>query len=141
MERQFTAPDEKILTELLGGELYQVWNKSCAKIEELYEMDRLWNRPGKNWEYEYKYRRGGKTLCTLYAAPNRIGLMIIFGAAERKKFEDRRQDFSPEIIRVYDEAQTYHDGKWMMFDWKDDTLFEDMAGLLMIKRKPNRNRG
>ena len=26
-------------------------------------MERLWNTGGKNWTYEYKYRRGGKTLC------------------------------------------------------------------------------
>ena len=27
----------------------------------------LWNKGGKAWAYEYKYRQGGKTLCALYA--------------------------------------------------------------------------
>ena len=63
-----------------------VWNKLCALIDEKYEMERLWNKGGKAWTYEYKYRRGGKTLCALYARENCIGFMIIFGKDERAKF-------------------------------------------------------
>jgi len=37
------------------------------------------------------------------------------------------------------EAKTYHDGKWIMFELVDNTLFDDMRKLLAIKRKPNKN--
>ena len=50
------------LNILLGDSLFAVWQEVCRKIEEKYEMDRLWNTGGKKWDYEYKYRRGGKTL-------------------------------------------------------------------------------
>lgn len=38
----------------------------------------------------------------------------------------------------YDEATTFHDGKWIMFELKNTNLFSDMERLLQIKRKPNR---
>jgi len=118
--------------------LFEVWIQLCKLIESRYDMERLWNSGGKKWTYEYKYRRGGKTLCTLYAKKNVLGLMIIFGKEERTKFESNRDDYSIEVQRVYDESTTYHDGKWMMYELTDISLFFDMEKLLLIKRKPNK---
>ena len=113
-----------------------------------------WKDPGtvevKNWTYEYKYRRGGKTLCSLYArndcagfmiifGKDERGFMIIFGKDERTKFEESRESFSAEVQKIYDESKTYHDGKWVMFYPDDESLFSDFMRLLAIKRKPNKN--
>ena len=47
--------------------LFEVWQELCAVIDEKYEMERVWNAGGRKGTYEYKYRRGGKALCCLYA--------------------------------------------------------------------------
>ena len=83
-------PTESSMIELLGRSLYEIWQQLCMTIDKKYEMDRIWNNGGKKWTYEYKYRRGGKTLCCLYAKSSCIGFMIIFGKDERAKFEDIR---------------------------------------------------
>nr|WP_249026610.1 DUF3788 family protein [Thomasclavelia cocleata] len=72
-------PDAEEMTYLVGESLYDIWNKLNALIKEKYDMDCLWNKGGKAWKYEYKYRRGGKTLCALYARENCVGFMIILG--------------------------------------------------------------
>ena len=64
--------------------------------------------------------------------------MIIFGKEERLKFEEDRASYTKEIQRIYDETKTYHDGKWMMFEPTDMSLFDDFMRLLHVKRKPNR---
>ena len=56
-------PSQSTMTELIGQSLFEVWQALCSAIDEKYDMERLWNTGGKNWTYEYKYRRGGKTLC------------------------------------------------------------------------------
>ena len=94
-------------------------------------MDRVWNKGGKAWDYEYKYRRGGKTLCALYARENCVGFLVILGKEERAKFEAERENYTKEV-------QTNHDGKWIMFEPADTSLFQDFMRLLRIKRKPNR---
>ena len=131
-------PSQSTMTDLLGQSLFEVWQALCLAIDENYEMERVWNTGGKNWTYEYKYRRGGKTLCSLYAKSNCIGFMIIFGKDERTKFEDIKSNLSTTVCRKYDEAKIYHDGKWVMFEPTDTAEFDDYMKLLAIKRKPNR---
>lgn len=131
-------PSQSAMLELLGQSMYGVWQALCLAIDEKYDMERLWNTGGKNWTYEYKYRRGGKTLCSLYAKKNHVGFMIIFGKDERRKFEEIRDTLSNAVCRQYDEAQTYHDGKWVMFEPADTTEFDSYMKLLAMKRKPNR---
>ena len=131
-------PDGGEMTALVGKPLYDVWRALCALIDETYDMDRLWNAGGKAWKYEYKYRRGGKTLCALYARENCVGFMVILGKDERLKFEADRENYTEEVRSIYDKAQTYHDGKWLMFELADASLFPDFIRLLNIKRRPNR---
>lgn len=131
-------PSQSTMTELLGPSLSEIWEALCAAIDEKYDMERLWNTGGRNWTYEYKYRRGGKTLCCLYAKNNCLGFMIVFGKNERTKFEEIRDVLSEAVCRQYDEAKTYHDGKWVMFEPANTEDIEDYMKLLSIKRKPNR---
>ncbi len=132
------VPTHEEMTALLGQSLFDVWIELSNLIESKYDMERLWNSGGKRWTYEYKYRRGGKSLCALYAKENVFGFLIIFGKDERAKFEANKNDHSIEVQSVYDESTTYHDGKWMMFELTDTSLFSDMEKLLLIKRKPNK---
>ena len=131
-------PSQKTMTELLGQSLFEIWQRLCLVIDEKYEIERIWNTGGKNWIYEYKYRKGGKTLCCLYAKNNCIGFMIIFGKDERTKFENIRGTLSNTVCKQFDEAKTYHDGKWVMFYPTNTAEFADYMNLLAIKRKPNR---
>lgn len=132
------VPSADQMTMLVGKPLYELWTQLCALIDENYDMGRLWGSGGKAWTYEYKYRRGGKTLCALYARENCIGFMVILGKDERSKFENNREHYSGEVQKNYDETPTYHDGKWLMFAPTDTVLFEDFITLLAIKRKPDK---
>ncbi len=49
-----------------------------------------------------------------------------------------RSNYSKEVQKIYGDTKTYHDGKWLMFEPTDTTLFDDFVKLLGIKRKPNK---
>ena len=138
MKKTFQIPTPETLEALAGKELYDLWTSLRQLIEQKYNMEQMWNHGGKKWTYEYKYRRGGKTLCALYAKEQTIGFMVILGKDERTKFESMREMFSNAAQKIYDETTTFHDGKWLMFELKDTSLFNDIERLLSIKRKPNR---
>ena len=133
-----TIPTTEEMTTLVGKSLYEVWNNLCALIDEYYDMERLWDKGGKAWKYEQKYRRGGKTLCALYARENCVGFMVVLGKDERLKFEADKENYSQAVQEIYDNTHTYHDGKWVMFEPTDTSLFNDFIRLLSIKRKPNK---
>lgn len=116
MKETFQIPTPETLEALTGKELYDLWTSLHQLIEQKYNMEQMWNHGGKKWTYEYKYRRGGKTLCALYAKEQTIGFMVILGKEERTKFESMREMFSNAAQKIYDETTTFHDGKWLMFE-------------------------
>ena len=127
------------LEKLVGSDKVNTFYDIVDEITKLYDMEQIWNKGGgKKWTYEYKFRKGGKTLCAFYFKDNTLGFMIIFGKEERTKIEEMRNEISPSILEIYDTAETFHDGKWVMFNITNNLIIEDLKKLLFIKRKPNR---
>ena len=126
------------LEKLVGIDKANIFYDIVDEITKLYDMEQIWNNGGKKWTYEYKFRKGGKTLCAFYFKDNTLGFMIIFGKDERIRFEEIRSELSSEILETYDNAETFYDGKWVMLDIKNNSIIEDLKKLLFIKRKPNR---
>lgn len=126
------------LNVLLSKEVLTVWNKLTDAIDLLYDVDRLWDKGFGAWEIEYKYRRGGKTLCTFYAKEDVANLLIIYGKAEREKFEKIEASVSKTLQDIYENTETYHDGKWLWIPIDDKIQIEDIIEMLKIKRRPNR---
>ena len=130
--------DHQKIKELIGQPLYEVWCGLCSAIDAAYNAEHLRSGGGRAWDHEYKFRKGGKTLCALYAREKRMGFLIIFGKEERARFESIRNDFSEYIRSTYESAKTYHDGKWEMFEPVDDSLSDEFLRLLAVKRPPDR---
>ena len=138
---KIAAPSEGELLNLMGESVFVQWKELKDQILSQYDVEEEWHAGGKAGQYELKFRRGGKTLVSLFPHEDNIGCMIIYGRAERDKFEAVRGDYPVDILEVYDKARTYHDGKWMMFVWPAVDLQSCLLSLLAHKRKPNRRQG
>lgn len=126
------------LIELLSPKIQSTWNELTGSIDLLYDVDRLWDKGFGEWNIEYKYRRGGKTLCTFYAKQDAACILIIYGKAEREKFEKIKPDLSERLQDIYESTEVYHDGKWMWIPIDDELMVNDIIEMLKIKRRPNR---
>ena len=126
------------LEKLVGIDKANVFYDIVSEITKRYDMEQIWNNGGKKWTYEYKFRKSGKTLCAFYFKESTLGFMIIFGKNERAKVEEIRNELSSDVLETYDNAQIFHDGKWVMFDITNNSITEDLMRLLFLKKKPNR---
>ena len=126
------------LKSILAPDLFALWTSVIAKIDAAYDMEKEWDKGGKAAKYVLRFRRGGKTLVSLFPKESAIGLMLIYGKDEREKFEARQADFSNKAVSGYHNAKTYHDGKWIMFYLPDEDVFKDLLAMLAIKRKPKK---
>lgn len=128
-------PTTEELLSLMGEECFALWSELTRFVEENYSMDMLWDKGRGNDKFELKYRRGGKTLCVLYARSNGMGALVVLGKAEREKFEARRAEFGEYINELYDKTRQYHDGRWLFMD-VDNSNVNEVKELILIKRKP-----
>lgn len=129
-------PTNDELSELLDTNLLNIWFELIKRINELYDVDNIWNKGFGDWKYEYKFRRGGKTLCTLYMKKNKANILFTLGKVERDKYEEIKFQFSNKVNTIYDNTESFHDGKWLWIPIDGD--WNDLLKLLKIKRKPNR---
>lgn len=135
---QEKEPSKEALELLIGKDRVALWQKVCNKIEDLYSMEKQWLPGGKQWTYIYKFRKGEKTLCCFCMKKNVLGIVVILGKEERVAFEQSKKLYHEEIIQIYENTKTYHDGKWLLLELENQQWLEDIERLLRMKRKPNR---
>jgi len=118
------------------AELKRVGEETMRFMRGHYMLDEL---PGKYYEIDcLKFRQGKKTILSVNIHPNRYDFQVIFGKAEREKFDARRDSFPQAIQALYDAAHTYHDGKWMLIPVADMETLAAVKALVLIKKNPNR---
>ena len=122
------------------GDAGTAWEKLVGHIRYYYELDEIWVE-GKPTHKHYNllfFKRSGKALITLCLREGFFLVSITYGSKERAKFDEQREMFCEAICKEYDAAEILHDGKWLGFEVRDDSIIEDIINLIHIKRKPNR---
>jgi len=97
-----------------------------------------WLFGGKKHGWSLRYKKS-KSFCTLIPEKNRFAIVIVFGADERAEVETLRAELSPATREAYDQATTYHDGKWLYLHVNGKSVIRDVQRLLAVKRKIPKN--
>ncbi|MDR2709810.1 MAG: DUF3788 domain-containing protein [Burkholderiales bacterium] len=131
-------PNKEILEAWLGDKPYQLWKTLSELIDKNYPGVFVpeWLFGGKKHGWSLRYKKS-KSFCTFVPERGRFILVIVFGKSEREAFERMRTTVTPQTQEIYDNATTYHDGKWMALTLKNKRSLQDAPVLLGIKRKPS----
>jgi len=117
-------------------EMQKVKEETMRFMRGKYHLDEVL---GKYYENDcLRFRQGKKTIVSIILHEDHYDFQVIFGKAEREKFEEQRSEFSKFIVDIYDKAHTYHDGKWMLIRVDNMEALEAVKKLILIKKKPNR---
>jgi hypothetical protein len=117
-------------------ELQKVSEETMRFMRGKYRLDEV---PGKYYDIDcLKFRQGKKTILSINLHDDRYDFQVIFGKAEREKFEERRDEFPLCIHDIYDNSKTQYDGMWMLIPVADLDTLEAVKKLILIKKNPNR---
>lgn len=132
-----TPPTPKQLESWLGRKAFGFWRQVEKLIAEEYPGVFVpeWLYGGKKHGWSVRYKKS-KSFCTMIPEKGRCLLLIVFGGEERAKVKTIRKELSARVQKAYDEATTYHDGKWLLLDITDRTALADAETLLALKRTP-----
>ena len=90
----------------------------------------------KKYGWTIRYRRSGKTLCSLFPEHGAFSALVVLGRKETEKVNSVLDQLSPEVQDLIAETEQLHDGKWLWIRVLEPRHVEDIKLLLAAKRKP-----
>jgi hypothetical protein len=132
-----TPPDEGAVQQWLGAKTFLHWKALRQWIDTFYPdvFSPEWLYGGKKRGWSLRYKKT-KAFCTLLPEYRQLSAIVVFGGAEREKFEERRHAWREPLVTRYDQAPTYPDGKWLTMTISSAADRHDLTSLLAMKRPP-----
>ncbi len=130
-------PDVRKVRSWIGPSAYDYWCRLRDMIDDLYPgvFAPEWLNGGRKHGWSLRYKKS-RSFCTFIPERNAFKLQVTFGAKERAKVDGLRDQISPATLEAYDNATTYHDGKWLLLVIDDGAVLHDVRILLSVKRRP-----
>ena len=91
--------------------------------------DGLW----KGWNV--KYKKSGKSLCTLYPKQGYLLLLVPVGQKEMTEAELLIPLCTEYTQNLFNQATTGHIGKFLAFEIKDEDVLQDVKNLIALRVK------
>lgn len=125
------------LTEI--GELIKnpVFMQFCSDIKAKYKCSEKIEFSSCSWEsgWNVKFRKAGKTLCTIYPREGYFTVMIVIGTKEKQAVEVILPECTAELRKIYHQTKTGNGQKWLMLDLEDKAeMYRDIFRLIDIRR-------
>lgn len=128
-------PTEYEMKEYINNDL---WMDFCEYMKDTYNAVPKFEFSKCSWEYGWniKFKKGSKSLCTVYPRENYFTILIVIGKNEKKTFEDMFLSFSNDIQNIYKETPEGNGQRWLMIDLEDnDIRYKDVKKIIEIKNK------
>jgi hypothetical protein len=90
----------------------------------------------KKYGWMIRYRKSGKTLCSLFPETGAFSVMIVLGKKEAEKALAMGDELGPNALAVLEGTEQLHDGRWLWIRVSDTDDANGVKGLLRAKRKP-----
>lgn len=96
------------------------------------EYSRCGLEPGWN----VKFRRGSKSLCTVYLRPGFVTAMVSVAPKDEEAAQMVLLTCTAETQAVYHRSAASKMGRWLMLDITSPEMLEDVKALLAVRVKP-----
>jgi hypothetical protein len=90
----------------------------------------------KRYGWTIRYRKSGKTLCSLFPENGAFSVLIVLGKKEAEKALAVADELGPNARAVLEGTEQLHDGRWLWVRVLDADDAEGVKWLLRAKRRP-----
>lgn len=133
---QCNQPTWKNISDFVNSEL---WNELYSFLESTYavlpkveyskcSMQKGWN---------VKYKKGSKSLCTLYPMDGYFIALIVIGEKEQMESEFIMPTCSIYMQHLFSETASSMGGRWLMIEVRERAVLEDVLKLIKVRVKHN----
>lgn len=135
---QSIEPSAEDIKEYINNRLYEDLNMFLEEnynVIPKYEYSKCSMQKGWN----VKFKKGGKSLCTVYPMEGHFIVLVVIGAKEQVEAEEIIPTCTKYIRDSFSNTQFSCGGRWLMIEVKDEAVLKDIYRLVQIRVKPKRS--
>ena len=127
-------PDVDELGELIGSEAFVALHGCMTSdYRALIRIEYSGDSNLSGWNI--KYRKAGRTLCTVYPRDGHFYLLLVVGRREKPRVEELLPSLSEDFRAVYRDTREGMGQRWLLFDVAGQTaLLDDILKVVRIRR-------
>lgn len=128
-------PTECEMKEYINNDL---WEDFIQYMKNTYNVIPKFEFSKCSLEYGWnvKFKKSGKTLCTVYPRENYFTVLVVIGKKEKETFENIYLSLSYDIQQIYKETKEGNNQKWLMINLEDnDKRYEDVKKIIEIRNR------
>jgi len=128
-------PTEQEIMSFIGERAKEAWLDVKLFIEDRYGLVPETIFYGAKYGWTIRYRKSGKTLCSLFPEKGGFTVLIVLGKKESEKTRLILDKLSSKIRKLLGNTEQLHDGHWLWIRLLTTSDTDDIKKLLQIKRK------
>lgn len=129
---------EPTLYEMSDFVRNSLWDKFCNYMIEKYNTKPKFDYSKCSWApgWNVKFKKSGKTLCTLYPKEGFFTALVVIGKSEKEEVEELLPDLTMDLQQLYNETKEGMGQRWLMIDLEDEDIrYEDVKRIIDIRSK------
>ena len=83
--------------------------------------------------WNVKYKKGSKSLCTMYPSREYFTVLLVLKEAEISKIMEQKNTYSDYFIDIVRRSGSLNGSKWLMIGVDDENVLEDIQTAILIK--------
>ena len=131
-------PTEDKIAKIIG-ESSNLWFEMRKYLEENYDFTPELVYYGKKYGWTLRYRKSGKTLCSLFPEKDAFTVLIVLGKKEVEKIYSLTSKLNSEVRSLFENTEQLRDGRWLWIRVKTSSDVDSIELLLKVKRKPKKD--
>ena len=114
-----------------------LWNELCLFVENTYSISPKleFSKCSMQKGWNIKYKKGSKSLCTLYPMDGYFIVLIVIGKKELAEANIVIPTCSIYTQNLFLVTPSYSFGKWLMIEVREKSTFEDVKKLVKLRVK------
>lgn len=116
-----------------------LWDDLCQHIETQYKVKPVFSYSGCKMEGDWdgwnvKYKKSGRSLCSLYPQQGSFIALVVIGGRERAETEYALPFLSPYLQRLYQDTKEGMGQKWLAIEVTEKAILDDLKKLIAIRK-------
>jgi len=134
---QSIEPSAENIKEYINNKLYE---ELCLFLEENYKIIPKfeYSKCSMQKGWNVKFKKGGKSLCTIYPMEGYFIALVVIGAKEQVEAEEIIPTCTKYIQNLFSNTPFSCGGRWLMVEVKEEAILKDVFRLIQIRIKPKK---